>query len=102
MDTVTLRDPLARQPSRLMTAGLVCPICGAVTHRLFRKHGYWIRGCIACQHRCAEVVIAPGHAARVYDDAYFSGGGAGYPDYMAEAGLLRNRGRRYAELLRQH
>jgi SAM-dependent methyltransferase len=36
---------------------------------------------------------------RVYGDDYFQGGGAGYPDYLAEAQILREHGRRYAKLM---
>jgi len=36
--------------------------------------------------------------ARVYDDSYFFGGGAGYADYTSEAALLIERGVRYARL----
>jgi SAM-dependent methyltransferase len=39
---------------------------------------------------------------RVYGDDYFSGGGAGYPDYLGEGPLLTAHGRRYAALLRRH
>lgn len=37
--------------------------------------------------------------ARVYGDAYFRGGGAGYPDYLEEGPRLVEHGRRYARLL---
>ncbi|MHB8433087.1 MAG: class I SAM-dependent methyltransferase [Candidatus Tyrphobacter sp.] len=37
----------------------------------------------------------------LYSDAYFTGGGAGYPDYLAETQLLREHGHRYAKLLRK-
>jgi SAM-dependent methyltransferase len=39
------------------------------------------------------------HVERVYIDDYFFGGGAGYPDYLSEAALLRAAGRGYARLL---
>jgi SAM-dependent methyltransferase len=51
-------------------------------------------------------MVAPtasaGHVERVYDDGYFFGGGAGYPDYLSEGTLLRAAGRRYARLLARH
>ena len=34
--------------------------------------------------------------AEIYDDSYFSGGGAGYSDYLAEGEMLKQRGRMYA------
>jgi len=45
------------------------------------------------------LVPPPTHIDTVYADAYFHGGGAGYPDYPADAELLRQHGRRYGELL---
>jgi len=40
--------------------------------------------------------------ARIYDDDYFQGGKAGYPDYLAEADLLRCHGRWYGRLLAKY
>ncbi len=79
-----------------------CPVCAAESRRLFCKHGYWIRGCQSCEHRFAELRPDPSHVATVYDDCYFQGGGAGYPNYLAEAALLRRQGRRYAKLLTRY
>lgn len=42
------------------------------------------------------------HVRRIYDDAYFSGGGAGYADYLSEGELLRAAGRRYGKLLARY
>ena len=79
-----------------------CPLCHADSSRLFCKHGYWIRGCQSCAHRFAELRLDPQHITTVYDDRYFQGGGAGYPNYLAEAALLRKQGRRYAKLLTRY
>src|SRR6516162_1831424 len=38
----------------------------------------------------------------LYSDSYFSGGGAGYPDYVAERALLREHGRRYAGIVARY
>ncbi len=76
-----------------------CPICGAPTARLFEVEGYWVRGCVECGHRSAELEPSPDHVQRQYGDAYFFGGGAGYHDYLSEERLLRAHGRRYATLL---
>jgi hypothetical protein len=72
----------------------LCVACGGETGRLFVKDGYWIRGCAVCGHRLAELAAGPEHTAKVYANDYFAGGGAGYGDYLAEADLLRARGRR--------
>ena len=37
--------------------------------------------------------------AEIYSDEYFTGGGAGYADYLAEGEMLRARGRDYARIL---
>jgi SAM-dependent methyltransferase len=42
------------------------------------------------------------HARLVYDDSYFSGGDAGYPDYLAEGALLRRRGQWYGRLMARY
>ncbi len=91
-----------REAPQAVSLGLVCPICESDTVRVFVKDGYWIRACVNCRHRCAEIPLAVDHVARVYDDAYFHGGGAGYPDYLCEAALLRDCGRRYGRLLRRY
>jgi SAM-dependent methyltransferase len=78
---------------------LLCPICNSPSRRLFVKDGFWVRACEACGHRVAELTPGPDHVARVYDDADFEGGGAGYADYLSEGPLLRERGRWYARVL---
>ena len=80
-----------------------CPACGFPSQRCFKvRHGYWIRGCAHCDHRFAECEPSDDHVTRVYNDEYFFGGGAGYPDYLSEGVLLRRRGAQYARLLATH
>jgi SAM-dependent methyltransferase len=81
---------------------ITCPICSRESTRLFQKHGYWIRSCKTCRHRFAEIDPGNDHIKKIYGDDYFFGGGDGYPDYLAEAELLRAHGRRYGKLLRQY
>lgn len=76
-----------------------CAICGATTGRIFAVHGYWVRACIGCGHQFAEIQPSLDHVGRVYDDRYFHGANAGYPDYLAEQELLRAHGRWYGRLL---
>lgn len=76
-----------------------CPVCGAPSRRLFEVHGHEIRECPACTHQFTALRVDADHVGRVYGDDYFQGGGAGYPDYLAQANLLRAHGRRYGELL---
>jgi SAM-dependent methyltransferase len=58
--------------------------------------------CSECQHRYAGFSPNPDHIQEHYGDDYFTGGGAGYDDYLSESQLLEAHGRRYAELLETH
>ncbi len=79
-----------------------CPLCSAASGRQFEAHGHWLRDCGTCGHRFAEITPSAAHADEVYADAYFTGGGAGYADYLSEAALLRAHGAQYARLLQRH
>jgi SAM-dependent methyltransferase len=79
-----------------------CPVCGSPTRRMFVAHGHDIRGCANCHHQFAALAPAPTHVESVYGDEYFNGGGAGYPDYLADADMRREQGRRYGRLLSRH
>jgi SAM-dependent methyltransferase len=79
-----------------------CLLCGGGTRRLFAARGHWIRVCVGCGHRVAELTPGPDHVARIYGDGYFTGQGDGYADYLDEAPLLRAHGERYAALLRPY
>ncbi|MBS1807123.1 MAG: class I SAM-dependent methyltransferase [Acidobacteria bacterium] len=78
---------------------MLCPICNQSSQVTFTAHGYGIRDCSACHHRFADVSVDATHTQQVYDDQYFQGGGAGYPDYLGEARILRNHGRWYGKRL---
>lgn len=78
---------------------MVCPICDASPHRVFQKHGYWILECPNCHHRFCEIQASEAHAKMVYDDGYFTEGGAGYSDYLSESRLLTEHGEWYGRLL---
>ena len=80
---------------------IVCPICQQQASRLFQKYGYWICRCKTCGHRFAETLSSADHVSRVYQDDYFKGGSAGYPDYLSEAQTLVEHGRQYGALLHQ-
>ncbi len=77
----------------------LCELCGHDAHFVFDARGYPMYRCA----RCRYVFTAPPPAdlAKIYDDDYFTGGGdgAGYPDYIAEGAMLRERGVRYGRLL---
>jgi SAM-dependent methyltransferase len=67
---------------------------------LFTVRGWPIAECDACTHRFVAVRAEAGHVAEVYGDGYFRGGGAGYPDYLAEGDSLVEHGRLYGRILR--
>jgi 2-polyprenyl-3-methyl-5-hydroxy-6-metoxy-1,4-benzoquinol methylase len=79
-----------------------CPVCDDSSHRLFISHDYWFRECDSCRHRFVEITAGAHHVEQIYDDRYFTGGGAGYADYVSEAHLLRERGRWYGRVLQRY
>jgi SAM-dependent methyltransferase len=81
---------------------MICQICGSGMQRKFARHGYDICECGKCHHQSAKIDETHNHVARVYSDDYFRSGGAGYPDYLGEAKILIDHGRRYARLVSRH
>lgn len=79
-----------------------CPLCKENSERVFETHDFWLRDCAACKHRFTEISADETHVVQTYDDSYFTGGGAGYSDYLQEGEMLRKRGRMYAEKLIKH
>ncbi len=76
-----------------------CPLCGSPSRPRFAKEGHWIQDCSRCGHRFTALTPTQDHLQAVYNDDYFEGGGAGYPDYLAEGKFLRRQGQRYAQIL---
>ena len=74
----------------------LCPLCRSDSKFAFEAKGYPLHDCLACGHRFAVIAAGEQHVNEVYDDSYFSGGGAGYSDYLAEGEMLNLRGRMYA------
>jgi SAM-dependent methyltransferase len=89
--------PIPNQPPAAFRGS--CPLCGQGSRFLFTKNSIGIRECCACGHRFADFPQAERHVAEHYGDDYFTGGGAGYSDYLGQESLLVNRGREYARLL---
>jgi SAM-dependent methyltransferase len=79
-----------------------CPLCSSTSEFAFVAKGINVLDCRECGHRFAGISADEQHVATVYGDDYFTGGGAGYSDYSAEAEMLRNRGRDYASKLARH
>ncbi len=79
-----------------------CPLCYSESKWAFKVKGYNLLDCVECGHRFVELQADESHVATVYDDPYFTGGGAGYSDYLIEAKMLRQRGAMYAKKLRRY
>jgi SAM-dependent methyltransferase len=78
-----------------------CPLCGEASRFLFSKHAIGILECRKCKHRFADLEIDAEHVERVYDDSYFTAGGAGYAAYLADWRLQMAQGQRYARMLQR-
>ncbi len=87
-------DGLVHSPAQVFT--LNCRLCAGTTTRVFEARGHQVLDCSGCGHRFAGIAADELHVREHYGDDYFSGGGAGYSDYNAEADLLRERGQMYA------
>ena len=79
-----------------------CPLCSSKSKYSFKVNGYTIRDCEVCSHRFAEIRANKYHTEEVYSDSYFTGGGAGYPDYLIESEMLRKRGSMYANKIEKY
>jgi SAM-dependent methyltransferase len=79
-----------------------CPLCSKESSLVFRKSGYGVLQCLKCGHRYCDYTPPQSHVNIVYGDAYFQGGGAGYPDYLAEGRLLGKQGQRYGKLVSKY
>jgi SAM-dependent methyltransferase len=79
-----------------------CPLCNSFGELAFVAKGIDVLDCNSCGHRFAGLTADEAHVESVYSDGYFTGGGAGYSDYAAEAEMLRQRGRAYAAKIARH
>jgi SAM-dependent methyltransferase len=77
-----------------------CPICFAPdTALLYVKHGFPLHRCAACEAVFVATPPAPEALTALYSAAYFTEGGAGYRDYIADAATHRRQARRYLAVL---
>lgn len=81
---------------------MFCPLCKYESKFAFSAKGFDLRDCVKCSHRFTAISADEAHVAEVYGDEYFSGGGAGYSDYLAEGEMLEKRGQMYAKTLEKH
>ncbi len=79
-----------------------CPVCDGPPSEIFTKRGYDIGTCIPCDHTYIVREPKPDHLESIYGDAYFSGGGDGYPNYSDQADLLIAHGKHYGQLLARY
>jgi len=85
-----------------MTSTQDCVLCSGFAHAVLEKRGIPIYACGSCDHRFALPPDPDLHVSTVYGIQYFEDGGDGYPDYLQEASMLRQRGRRYAKRVARH
>jgi 2-polyprenyl-3-methyl-5-hydroxy-6-metoxy-1,4-benzoquinol methylase len=79
---------------------VLCSVCGCSAVLSFHIETYPVFQCRACQHRFTRLERPlDEHLATTYSDAYFTGGGAGYPSYLDAAPVLAKQGKYYCELL---
>jgi len=79
-----------------------CPVCRSGAEPWLSKPGYRLVRCTACGHGYLANPLPRDHVERQYGDAYFNGGGDGYPDYTASGELLRAQGRHLASIVARH
>lgn len=79
-----------------------CPLCRNKTRLAFEIKGHDLLDCLECSHRFTGLQADESHTARIYDNSYFTGGEAGYSDYLVEADMLIGRGRMYAKKIRPY
>lgn len=103
IESVDVRSDASPSAAMATPSGTTCPLCHAVSTTAFVKHGHAVCDCGQCGHRFASLDREPHqHVAAVYGDDYFTGGAAGYQDYLAEAKLLTAAGGRYARRLARY
>ena len=92
----------AAAPSVTPPQACNCPVCAAPCAPAFDIGTYVVMACPACGHQFVGGEPSRDHLGEIYGDSYFFGGGDGYPDYMAEADLLIEHGRRFAGIVAPH
>lgn len=79
-----------------------CPVCRAVSPPLaFVKNGYPMHRCTSCELVFSARPPAGDKLEALYAAEYFTQGGAGYPDYIADERTHRRQARTYLKKLRR-
>lgn len=84
---------------RSVRNNMSCPLCGSSAQTVFSIQHAPIVDCSACSHRFYKGTHCDNTVTQIFDDSYFTGGGAGYSDYTSEKEMLIERGRMYAKKL---
>lgn len=79
-----------------------CPLCNSASKFAFTAKGFALHDCTKCLHRFTKIAADEAHVAEVYDDSYFTGGAAGYSDYLQDAETLTKRGRMYSKIIEKY
>lgn len=69
---------------------------------MFEVRNYQYHRCLSCGLIFLPLKLTCGAARDLFDDAYFFGGGSGYPNYLSDAAELQERGSRYAQILNRY
>lgn len=76
-----------------------CEVCSSTSDPWLTVRGYVFHRCSRCSYIFVPLKVSLDHVRAVYDDGYFTHGGAGYPDYVAEGRLLREHAVRYVAMV---
>jgi SAM-dependent methyltransferase len=78
----------------------MCPVChGMHIDPLFERDGYVFLRCPSCDVVLYDGVESVTHTDHLFPPEYFTEGGAGYPDYLADEGVHRLQARTYLQRL---
>lgn len=79
-----------------------CEVCSGTSEPWLTVQGFAFQRCVRCSYIFVPLNRSMEHVQSVYGDRYFTHGGAGYPDYVAEGRLLREHAGRYAALVSRY
>ena len=79
-----------------------CEICSSPTVSWVTVDGYTFERCPACKYTFLPTVYSRDHALTIFNDRYFTDGGAGYPDYVCDEEIRRDNASHYVEIVSRH
>src|SRR5262245_20638870 len=79
-----------------LPADAPCPICRSAAHGLLSvKNGYPLHRCRNCELTYSAQPPVGEALTELFSAAYFTDGGTGYPDYIADEPVHRKQARKY-------